>query len=154
MDKITHRTFADHRGSYTPVAHDTLGMEWTQSCVSVNDNKFTFRGMHYQTDPPQTKYVKVVRGSIIDFAVDLNTGELDSATLGPDDAVLIGPDKAHGFLTLEDDTIVVYLVQGLYNPVSERSMVWSTHEQLRVMVESLCGSADALTISDKDRVGK
>jgi dTDP-4-dehydrorhamnose 3,5-epimerase len=154
MDKITHRTFADHRGSYTPVEHDTLGVEWTQSCISVNDKKFTFRGMHYQTDPPQTKYVKVVRGSIVDFALDLATGELDSATLGPNDAVLIPPDKAHGFLTLEDDTIVVYLVQGVYSPASERSIVWSTHEQLRAMVESLCGSADAITISDKDRVGK
>lgn len=154
MEKIRHRTFVDHRGLYTPVSHHTLGKEWTQSCVSVNKRKFTFRGMHYQTDPPQTKYVKVVQGAIMDFAIDLETGELDWARLEQDDAVLIGPDKAHGFLTLDDDTIVIYLVQGEYNPASERSLVWSSHDKLRSKIEAMCGSAERLTISDKDRLGK
>lgn len=154
MEKISHKTFVDHRGSYTPVSHRTLGMEWTQSCVSVNKKKFTFRGMHYQTDPAQTKYVKVVQGAIMDFAIDLATGELEWARLEHDDAVLIGPDKAHGFLTLDEDTIVIYLVQGEYSPSTERSIVWSTHEGLRTRIEAMCGSADRLTISDKDRLGK
>lgn len=153
MELIKHKTFADNRGSYTPIAHDTLGMSWTQTCISVNAKKFTFRGMHYQTDPPQTKYIKVVKGAIMDFAIDLATGELDMARLGTDDAVLIGPDKAHGFLTLEDDTVVAYLVRGEYSPSSERSMVWSSHPKLKRHIDAVCGAA-RLTISEKDRLGK
>ncbi len=153
MEKTRHRTFTDHRGRYTPIPHDTLGIAWTQTCISVNSKRFTFRGMHYQTDPPQTKYITVIKGSILDFTIDLSTNELDWARLDQDDAVLVGPDKAHGFLTLEDDTVVAYLVQGEWSPETEKSMVWSSHPRLRTMIGTICGP-DGLTISEKDRLGK
>ena len=61
-----HRTFLDNRGSYTPI--DVK--EWDQCSISINTHPFTFRGLHYQTNPPQTKYIKVIQGSIIDFLID------------------------------------------------------------------------------------
>lgn len=152
MERIEHKTFKDKRGSYTPVLTKTLGIDWTQCSVSINKNKFTFRGLHYQTEPFQTKYIKVVQGSIIDFAVDLRTKEFESIFIGTDDAVLIPDNKAHGFLTLEPDTIVVYLSLGEYNPSSEYSIPWWENENVFMEVVKYAGD-HPLTISEKDAHG-
>jgi dTDP-4-dehydrorhamnose 3,5-epimerase len=153
MEIINHKTFKDNRGSYTPISTSELNMKWDQCSISVNDNQFTFRGLHYQTNPSQTKYVKVVQGSIVDFTVDLNTGETDYAVLSDSEAVLIQNDKAHGFLTLEPNTIVVYLVEGEYNPESEHSIVWTTNEIVKEVVVNFAG-LHPITISEKDATGK
>lgn len=153
MEKINHKTFVDNRGSYTPLSLDILDKKWTQCSISVNNEKFTFRGMHYQTDPPQEKYIKVVHGSIIDFTIDLNTNKLGYIELGVNDAVYIPSDKAHGFLTLEPNTIVAYLVNGEYNPNSEHSIVWSSHEELNDLITKTIVD-HKLTISEKDALGK
>lgn len=153
MELIKHPTYKDSRGSYTPILLDTLGIEWTQCCISVNENKFTFRGMHYQTNPAQKKYIKVIQGSIIDFAIDLQSNKLESATLHSNDAVFIPDTKAHGFLTLEPNTIVAYLVQGEWNPDSEHSLIWHQHEELKKMIIDEIDNDD-LIISEKDKFGK
>ena len=151
--KQEHTTFNDSRGSYTPISTSQLGIEWEQCSLSVNDKKGTFRGLHYQTNPAQTKYVKVIRGSIIDFMLDLDTNELHHCTLDSNEAILVPHNMAHGFLTLEDMTIVVYMVKGEYNPHSEHSIVWRTIEGVKkVVLDSLHGSN--LIISDKDNLGK
>lgn len=153
MDKYIHPTFKDIRGSYTPIDTKTLGIEWDQCSISVNNRAHTFRGLHYQTNPPQTKYIKVIQGSIVDFMVDLETGETDFIMLNTSNAVLIPNNKAHGFLTLEDNTIVTYLVQGEYNPDSEHSLVWDTVEGVRRIVNGYVES-NKIIISEKDRFGK
>jgi len=151
--KIEHKTYEDNRGSYTPIQTNELGIQWEQCSISINDKKGTFRGLHYQTNPKQTKYIKVVRGSIIDFMLNLDTNELNYFTLGSNEAILVPNNMAHGFLTLEDDTIVTYMVKGEYNPNSEHSIVWHTIEGVkRVILDSLHGSN--LIISDKDNEGK
>ncbi len=153
MEKIIHPTFFDEIGSYTPVGLRAMDMDWTQCSISVNDKPFTFRGLHYQTDPPQRKYIKVIQGEIIDFAVDLNTGEVDHEHVTSGYAVYIPDDKAHGFLTLTPNTIVVYLVYGEYNPSSEHSMVWSKNKEVLDIVISYAGK-HPITISEKDSIGK
>jgi dTDP-4-dehydrorhamnose 3,5-epimerase len=99
------------------------------------------------------KYIKVVQGSIVDFAVDLKTGETEYIVLRDTDSVLIQNDKAHGFLTLEPNTIVVYLVEGEYNPESEHSIVWTTNEIVKEVVVNFAG-LHPITISEKDALGK
>ncbi len=153
MEKIIHPTFFDERGSYTPVGLRAMDMDWTQCSISVNDKPFTFRGLHYQTNPPQRKYIKVIQGEIIDFAVDLNTGEVDHEHVTSGYAVYIPDDKAHGFLTLTPNTIVVYLVYGEYNPSSEHSIVWSKNKEVLDIVISYAGK-HPITISEKDSIGK
>ena len=153
MEKIIHPTFFDERGSYTPVGLRAMDMDWTQCSISVNDKPFTFRGLHYQTDPPQRKYIKVIQGEIIDFAVDLNTGEVDHEHVTSGYAVYIPDDKAHGFLTLTPNTIVVYLVYGEYNPSSEHSIVWSKNKEVLDIVIGYAGK-HPITISEKDSIGK
>jgi dTDP-4-dehydrorhamnose 3,5-epimerase len=95
----------------------------------------------------------VVQGSIVDFAVDLQTGETDYVVLRDTDSVLIPNDKAHGFLTLEPNTIVVYLVEGEYNPESEHSIVWTTNPVVKDVVNIYRGN-HPLVISEKDAIGK
>ena len=153
MQIISHKTYEDNRGSYTPIPLDTLGINWTQCSISVNTNQFTLRGLHFQTDPPQSKYIKVIQGIIVDFMVDLDTSELEFAIISSNEAVFIPNNKAHGFLTLMPNTIVSYLVEGEYNPNSEHSIVWNTHPELEDLINSLIGKSQ-LTISEKDKIGK
>lgn len=153
MERINHKTFKDDRGSYTPISTTVLDTKWEQCSISINDKEFTFRGLHYQTNPPQTKYIKVVKGSIIDFMVDLETGETDYIALYDSDAVLIPNNKAHGFLTLEPNTIVVYMVEGEYNPESEHSIVWDTNKEVKRVVNNF-KQQNPLIISEKDVLGK
>jgi dTDP-4-dehydrorhamnose 3,5-epimerase len=153
MKYFQHKTFNDNRGSFTPFLTDNLGESWNQFSVSINDNEFTFRGLHYQTSPRQLKYVKVVKGSIVDFSVDIETGETKYMVLTEDDAVLIPDDKAHGFLTLEPDTIVCYMVKGEYDPSSEKSIVYDTIEEVNQIIKDYVGNHE-ITISEKDKLGK
>lgn len=153
MKLISHQTFKDNRGSYTPIQVRTLDMDWVQCSISYNEKKFTFRGMHFQKNPSQSKYVKVIRGSIIDFIYDLKTGEVDYIKVDENSAVLIPDTKAHGFLTLEPETIVVYLVDGEYNPNSEHSIVWNQIPQIKNEILSIIGDSE-LIISEKDSKGK
>ena len=153
MEIINHKTFKDNRGSYTPISTSELNMEWDQCSISINDKEFTFRGLHYQTNPPQTKYVKVIQGKIVDFAVDLKTKSVEYGVIDNSNAVLIQNDKAHGFLTLEPNTIVVYLVKGEYNPESEHSIVWTENPEVNSIVKYFVGE-NPITISEKDEIGK
>lgn len=154
MEKFNHKTFKDHRGSYTPISTSFLEKNWIQCSVSVNDKTFTFRGLHYQIENPQTKYVKVVKGKIIDFMVDLETQEVDYSFVDENEAVLIPNNKAHGFLTLEPDTLVVYMVDDIYNPQKEKSIVWNKIPEIKKIVEDNVKNFDNFVISDKDAIGK
>lgn len=153
LDKIKHYTYLDNRGSYTPIDTKELGVEWNQCSISINENPFTFRGLHYQTNPPQTKYIKVIQGEIIDFAVKLDGSGEDYVVLSDSEAVLIPNDCAHGFLTLQPNTIVAYLVEGEYNPESEHSIPYTKNEWVYGIINAFVGDMD-IAISEKDKVGK
>jgi len=153
MKLLNSPTYKDNRGSYTPIQLDVLDIKWSQCSISYNQNKFTFRGMHYQENPPQTKYIKVVKGSIVDFIYDLKTNEVDYIKVDENSAVLIDNTKAHGFITLESETIVAYLVEGEYNPKSEHSIVWNTIPEIESEIYKIIGNSE-LIISEKDSKGK
>lgn len=101
-----------------------------QANYSRNSFKGTLRGMHYQVNPaPETKFVRCVRGSIVDIIVDVRPQsetylqhvavEL-SASNGT--ALFVPEGCAHGFQTLEDNSDVLYLVSGYYTPDCERGL--------------------------------
>jgi dTDP-4-dehydrorhamnose 3,5-epimerase len=103
----------------------------------VQDNEsgsaaHTLRGLHFQVPPAeQGKLVRVTKGAALDVAVDLRKG---SPTFGQHHSVLLSaankvqfwipPGFAHGFLTLEDDTIFSYKCTGFYNKDAERTLKW------------------------------
>ena len=99
---------------------------------SFNQYKGTLRGLHYQLPPSQeTKLVRVVRGSLWDVIVDLRQ---DSPTFMQWDAVTLTAEKrnmifvprgcAHGIITLEDNTEMLYFVSEFYAPQNERGAKW------------------------------
>ena len=65
------KQFKDSRGTFMP--YDVNG--WDQVNIVTNEKPYTFRGMHWQTNPAQIKCVKVIQGSVIDFLYNLKTLE-------------------------------------------------------------------------------
>ena len=104
----------------------------------VQDNqsisfKGVLRGLHFQNPPyAQAKLVSVVKGSVLDVVVDLRK---ESKTFGKyiteelneynNHQLYIPKSMAHGFLTLEDNTIFTYKCSGFYNKESEDSILWN-----------------------------
>ena len=95
--------------------------------------KGVLRGLHFQSPPyAQGKLVRVIRGSVLDVAVDIRK---NSPTYGKwESVVLSGTNKwmywvpagfAHGFVTLEDDTVFFYKCTNVYNKASEGSILWN-----------------------------
>jgi dTDP-4-dehydrorhamnose 3,5-epimerase len=103
-----------------------------QTSLSRNPHPHTLRGMHHQPAPhAETKLVRAIRGRIFDVAVDLRpesptyrhwTGAELSAENGR--ALLIGEGIAHGFLTLEPDTDVLYQISPKFEPGHEAGVRW------------------------------
>ena len=91
------------------------------------------RGLHYQKRPKaQGKLVGVVRGTIFDVAVDIRRGSPSFGRwfgLALSDAnklmLWIPPGFAHGFCAIEDDSDLVYKCTRLYDPPSDRSILWN-----------------------------
>jgi len=153
LKRIQHLTYHDNRGSYTPISTSQMNMKWDQCSISINTHQFTFRGLHYQTNPPQTKYIKVIQGSIIDFAVDLSDNTMDWILLKDSDAALVPSNCAHGFLTLDPNTIVAYLVEGQWDKDSEHSIPYTNHEEVNKIITRVVGD-NKVFVSEKDKLGK
>ena len=143
------KLYQDNRGYFIPYDLE----EWDQMNVRINTHCYTFRGLHYQTNPYQTKLVKVIQGEVLDILYDLNTKEIKTYKLNKYNDLKIESNFAHGFLTLEPNTIFTYLVLGEYNPESEKSIVWNTIPEVKQIIESYVGN-NKITISEKDKQGK
>ena len=134
--------FGDDRGYFSPYFIqkdlDKLGIKF-EGVVQANRSKSSkgvVRGLHFQKDPKcQTKIVEVISGKAIDVVVDIREG---SPTYGKSTAVLLTPDNnrqlyvprgfAHGFISLEDNTIFQYLIDNDYAPDMEGGILWNDPE--------------------------
>ena len=96
-------------------------------------SKGVIRGLHYQLAPfAQTKLVRVIKGKVLDVAVDIREG---SPTFGEYVAVELSEENkkqlfvprgfAHGFVVLEDDTIFAYKVDNYYSPENDRGILYN-----------------------------
>ena len=92
-------------------------------------------------------------GSIIDFLYHLETKQVMSFVLNNKQELFVPKDYAHGFLTLEDDTTVVYLTEGEYDPQNEHSIPFNTVPQINQSVLSRFDQEDII-ITEKDLLGK
>ena len=109
-----------------------IDLEFVQENHTMSRQKSTVRGLHFQTPPfAQDKLVRVARGVIFDVAVDIragspNFGEHVSAIISADawNQILIPKGFAHGFVTLEPDTEVIYKVSEFYSPEHDRGLFW------------------------------
>ncbi len=141
IDGLLHlipKVFEDARGyfleAYNKQVFSDLGINATfvQDNLSKSD-KNVLRGLHFQNPPhAQGKLVSVICGAVLDVAVDIRK---DSVTYGKYYAaelseknkhiLWIPPGFAHGFVTLEDNTIFSYKCSGLYNKSAEDSILWN-----------------------------
>jgi dTDP-4-dehydrorhamnose 3,5-epimerase len=136
---LTPKKFGDARGyfceTYSEKAFAAIGIvdRFVQDNHSLSVPVGTLRGLHFQLPPfAQAKLVRVVRGAIFDVAVDIRPGSPSfgkwcgatiSAELG--NQILLPVGFAHGFVTLEPNTEVVYKVTNFYDPASDRGMMWN-----------------------------
>jgi len=130
--------FEDERGYFFESFNNEKFLREGLDLTFLQDNeskskKGVLRGLHFQAPPyAQGKLVRVIRGSVIDVAVDIRK---DSPTYGKwESVVLTGQNKlmfwvpagfAHGFATLEDDTVFFYKCTNVYNKAAEGSILWN-----------------------------
>lgn len=155
------RRFGDARGyfseTYSRRDFAALGIhdDFVQDNQSLSATPGTVRGLHFQTAPhPQAKLVRVLRGRILDVAVDLRSG---SPTYGHHVAAELSAANglmlyvpvgfAHGFVTREADTEVAYKVTGYYAPDCDGGVAWNDPS----LGIEWGVTADQATLSDKDR---
>ena len=130
---LTPRRFGDNRGWFTESwSRKALDVDFCQDNMSLSAPRGTVRGLHFQKPPhAQAKLVSVLRGRILDVAVDIRVG---SPTFGQHVAVELTAEQgnqlfvprgfAHGFCTLEPDTMVMYKVDSFYAPESDAGLLW------------------------------
>jgi dTDP-4-dehydrorhamnose 3,5-epimerase len=146
MEKIK-----DHRG----VFFLDNEVDYDQIFIATNEARHTFRGMHYQSNPYQVKYLTVIQGEVLDFLYNLKTGEVKEYQLNTDsDTLAITEEYAHGYLTLVPNTIIYYGVIGKYNPKTYKSIVWNTIPEINARIKQVANNIDKITISKKDKLGK
>lgn len=110
-----------------------ISIDFVQDNHSLSAEKGTVRGLHFQTPPfAQDKLVRVARGSVFDIAVDLRRGSPTygrhvSAVLSAEawNQLLVPIGFAHGFMTLEPDTEVIYKVSNYYAPDHDKGLLWN-----------------------------
>ena len=130
-------------------------LEFVQDNHSFSAAKGTVRGLHFQTPPfAQDKLVRVVRGAVFDVAVDLRRdsptyGRHVSATLSATawNQILVPIGFAHGLMTLEPDTEVIYKVSDYYAPEHDHGLLWNDPA---LGIEWPLAEHEAI-LSDKDR---
>jgi len=158
---VEPKKFGDHRGffseTYNRERMAALGFsaEFIQDNHALSGEAGTLRGVHYQSPPfAQDKLVRVVRGRILDVAVDIRRG---SPSFGRHCAIELSADNglqlwvpvgfAHGFCTLEPDCEVVYMVTDYYSKDDDLGLAF---DDPALAIEWPCDPA-AATLSEKDR---
>ncbi len=158
---VTPRKFVDERGFFCETHNARTWERAGLYCQFVQDNHSlscdigTVRGLHFQTAPfAQDKLIRVTRGRILDIAVDLRRS---SPTFGRHAAVELSRENwrqlfipigfAHGFVTLEPDTEVLYKVTNFYSPQHDCGVAWDDPD----IAVAWPDAADRALLSAKDQ---
>lgn len=160
---IEPKVFNDNRGYFFEAWKKAEFEENVGRVEFVQDNESrssygVLRGLHYQKgDFSQAKLVRVIKGKVIDVAVDIRKS---SPTFGKYVAVELSDENkrqffiprgfAHGFLVLSDDAIFTYKVDNVYAPQAEASILWNDED---INIEWPIDPKDVVT-SEKDLCGK
>ena len=134
---IEPKVFGDSRGYFVEtynkrdMAEYGLNMEFVQDNQSMS-TKGVLRGLHYQIQHPQGKLVRVIKGAVLDVAVDMRKG---SPTYGKWFGVELTEENkkqfyisegfAHGYLALSDVAEFCYKVTDFYHPGDEGGLAWN-----------------------------
>lgn len=157
---IEPRIFRDDRGYFFESFSQRDFQEKVCNTVFVQDNESkssygVLRGLHFQKTPyAQSKLVRVIKGAVLDVAVDIRKG---SPTFGQHVAVELTEDNhrqffiprgfAHGFSVLTDEVIFQYKCDNFYAPQSEGALAWDDPD----MGIDWRIPTDKVLLSEKDR---
>ena len=161
VKRVVPQRFGDARGWFSETYRADVLARGGIADVFIQDNQSfsapqgTVRGLHFQRHPmAQAKLIRVLAGAILDVAVDLRS---DSPSYGRHVAVRLdatGGEQlfvpagfAHGFCTLEPDTMVAYKVDAYYSPADDRNLRWNDPA---IGIEWPVAEADAI-LSGKDK---
>ena len=136
---ITPKRFGDERGFFSEtysrkaLAEAGFARDFVQDNHSLSGRRGILRGLHFQRPPHmQDKLVRVTRGAVFDVAVDIRAGsptfgQWVGAELSAENwaQLLIPSGFAHGFVTLTEQTEVLYKVTTPYEPASEAGLLWN-----------------------------
>lgn len=159
---LTPKVFTDERGYFIESFNQQKFDEAVgKKIIFVQDNesvskKHVLRGLHYQNPPnAQGKLVRVVSGSVYDVAVDLRK---NSPTYGKWHGEILSAENkkqfwipegfAHGFVSLEDNTVFLYKCTNFYAPQSEGTIIWNDPSL------AIDWKVESPIISEKDAEGK
>ena len=166
---IKPRIFGDDRGyffeSWSKESFSKVGLDldFVQDNQSLS-GKGVLRGLHFQNPPyAQGKLVRVIKGAVLDVSVDIRKdsptyGQHFSVELSEENKTIvwIPPGFAHGFVTMEDNTIFTYKCTGAYNKGSEEALLWND-EELNInwkIKDPLVSEKDLAAGNFKDLVSK
>jgi dTDP-4-dehydrorhamnose 3,5-epimerase len=158
---IQPTVFEDERGyfyeSYSKALFEKNGIiaDFVQDNQSLSQ-KGVLRGLHFQNPPfAQGKLVRVIKGAILDVAVDIRKnsktyGQHVDIELNEHNKTMlwIPPGFAHGFLTLENNTIFSYKCSNVYNKASEDCILWN--DETLAIDWKIANPV----LSEKDKIGK
>ncbi len=161
LELVRVRYFEDERGHFVEMFKRSsfrdagLPHDFVQDNVSLSRRAGTLRGMHWQAPPfAQAKLVRVASGAVLDMVIDLRRG---SPTWGRHFAVelsaanrlqlLVPRGFAHGFLTLEPNSEVVYKCDAEFHAAAERGLHWADPD----LALPWPADPEVSVVSDKDR---
>ena len=158
LEPVRH---GDHRGFFSEIYNRErfreagIELDFVQENYSFSAAPNTVRGLHFQTGPcEQDKLVQVVSGAIIDFAVDLRSGspwygQYVKAEISADNwrQILVPKGFAHGLITLEPDTAVMYRVTAHFSAAHDSGVRWNDPD---IGIDWPVSEANAV-LSDTDR---
>ena len=134
---VRPQVFRDDRGFLLETHHKSRYRDMVTPAPFVQDNMSfsqygTIRGLHYQIVQPQAKLIQVIKGKILDIAVDIrkgspNFGKYIGIYLSDKtpEQIFIPEGFAHGFCVLSEDAYVIYKCTDFYCPDGERGVLWS-----------------------------
>lgn len=137
---LENKRYEDERGyffeifSYRDLEKNGIKTKFVQGNQSKS-KKGVLRGLHFQKKHSQAKLIRVINGKILDIAVDLRR---ESKTFGSVFEIVLSSDNgksiyipkgfAHGFLSLEEDTVIEYLCSDFYYPEYDSGIIWNDEE--------------------------
>ena len=134
---IKNKFQKDDRGSFIKFKQEikikNKKIKFDQFCYSLNKDRYTLRGIHYQKYPFQEeKLITCVEGKILDIIIDLNKKsetylchKFINLNQGNMFSLYIGKDYAHGFLTLSKNATILYQIKGNYKKFKQAGILWN-----------------------------
>lgn len=157
---IEPKLYGDHRGYFMETYNYNEFKAAGLDMVFVQDNqskskKGVLRGMHFQTQHPQGKLVRAIKGEVFDVAIDLRKG---SETYGQWYGVLLTEENhrqfyvpegfAHGFIVTSEEAEFAYKCTDFYHPEFEGGIAWNDPE---IGIEWPLEGIEEVLLSDKDK---